>query len=81
LRLRGIQVNSPVLTFREAYQEKLIDDKDIFKSMLEDRNAVTHEYFQQQAEEIYKRLPGYLKAMRKIYENIERIYRNNEITL
>ena len=81
LRLRGIQTNSPVSTFREAYQEQLIDNKEIFKAMIEDRNLVTHEYFQIQAEEIYKKLPNYLQVMRKTYQTIENLYRNHAIEL
>ena len=78
LKMRDLQVNSPVSTFREAYQEGFIQDPQIFKQMIEDRNIVTHEYFQAKAEEVYTRLPGYLKAMREVAEAVERGYQKDE---
>lgn len=78
LQTKGIEVNSPMETFRQSYQEQLIDDKDIFKKMVEDRNIVTHEYFQEAAEGVYKRLPDYLKIMQNIYKKMRELYKNEE---
>ncbi|MEI7668783.1 MAG: HI0074 family nucleotidyltransferase substrate-binding subunit [Pseudomonadota bacterium] len=81
LSFRGIEAKSPVSVFREAYQEKLIDNKEIFAEMVKDRNIVTHEYFQEKAEEIYIKLPTYLEAMRSVHNKIEYLYKNSEMGL
>jgi nucleotidyltransferase substrate binding protein (TIGR01987 family) len=70
LRLRGIQANSPVMVFRGAFREKWIDDEELFEKMVEDRNIVTHEYFQQKAEAVYSRLAGYYSAMHALHKKM-----------
>lgn len=74
LRMRGIQANSPVMTFRHAYAEGWIENKPLYEKMIEDRNTVTHEYFEEKAKEIYQRLPDYLVEMQRLAVHIEQIY-------
>lgn len=78
LSFKGIEAKSPVSAFREAYQQDWLQDKELFASMIKDRNIVTHEYFQAKAEEVYRRLPGYLKAMREVAEAVEKGYRKDD---
>lgn len=83
LRMRAVQVNSPVMTFREAVREQLIsiEDKKIFEQMIVDRNMATHEYVELKAHEIYSRLPEYLRVFQKTAERMEKLYFNNELGL
>lgn len=74
LRMREIQANSPVKTFREAYAEGWIEEKTLYEAMIADRNIVTHEYFEEKAQEVYARLPNYLQEMQKLATRIEKIY-------
>lgn len=74
LKMRGVQANSPVSTFRSAYAEGWIENKELYQKMVEDRNAVTHEYFEAQALEVYSRLPEYLAEMQFLSKKIEEIY-------
>lgn len=75
LRMRGVEVSSPVSTFRAAYSEGRISNKNLYEKMIEDRNIVTHEYFEEKAEEVYTRLPEYLTEMQRLSTQIEEIYK------
>ena len=74
LRMRGVQANSPVLSFRSSYAEGWIENKKLYENMIDDRNTVTHEYFEEKAVEIYSRLPQYLAEMQLLSKKIEEIY-------
>jgi nucleotidyltransferase substrate binding protein (TIGR01987 family) len=74
LRMRGIQANSPVMAFRHAYAEGWLENKALYEKMIEDRNIVTHEYFEEKAVEVYARLPNYLHEMQKLATRMEMIY-------
>jgi nucleotidyltransferase substrate binding protein (TIGR01987 family) len=54
----GIEVSSPKGTLKAAFREGLIksEDEETYLKMLEDRNASTHVYDQQEAGEIYARI-------------------------
>ena len=53
---RGVSVNSPKMTIKEAFREKLFEDGDGWIKMLEDRNLTSHTYKQDLAKEIYDRI-------------------------
>ncbi len=74
LKMRGVIVNSPVSTFRNAFAEGWISDKKLYEQMIDDRNTVTHEYFYEKALDVYSRLPAYLAEMQKLSKKIEEIY-------
>ena len=76
LRMRDIQANSPVSAFRGAYAEGWIENKALYEKMLDDRNTVTHEYFEEKAVEIYSRLPQYLAEMQNLSTKLKEIYIN-----
>lgn len=80
LRVRGVKVNSPAQVFREAYAEGWIvaTEREAFEKMMDDRNLVTHEYFEEKAKEIYVRLPGYHKAMVAVKDRLETMIANGE---
>lgn len=53
---RGVSVNSPKMTIKEAFREKFFEDGDGWIKMLEDRNLTSHTYKQDLAKEIYERI-------------------------
>ncbi len=67
---RGIDVNSPRNTIKEAFREKLIQDGEAWIEMLEDRNSTSHTYDEILAKEIYSKVKNnhfiYLKKLEKI---------------
>lgn len=80
LRIRGVKANSPAQVFREAYAERWITDEEraAFEAMMEDRNTVTHEYFEAKAKEIYTRLPSYYHAMLEVKDRIGQMIAHHE---
>lgn len=58
------QVNSPKKIFRECFSLNLIDDKatQVLLAMAEARNATTHDYNEEVAQEIFTRLHEYLSV-------------------
>ena len=51
-------------------------NKALYEKMLDDRNTVTHEYFEEKAVEIYSRLPQYLAEMQNLSTKLKEIYIN-----
>ena len=51
-----IGLNSPKTVFREAFHAQIIDDEEIWLSMLGDRNAASHTYNEAVAAEIYHQI-------------------------
>lgn len=49
----GIEVNSPRMTFREAFKSNIIEDASKWIKMMEDRNRTSHTYNEDTAWEIY----------------------------
>jgi len=62
----GLRPNSPKETIRMAYENKLISEPESWLSMIDDRNLTSHTYDENLAEEIYARLPGYLRLLRTL---------------
>ena len=56
--MEGIEVSSPKGTLKAAFREGLIksEEEQVFLKMLEDRNAATNVYDQQEAGQIYTRV-------------------------
>ncbi len=68
LEREGIICRSPRTCFREFFSTGFIDEetaRELLK-MVEDRNLTVHTYREEVAEEIFSRLPGYLKALEKL---------------
>ena len=70
LEREGIICRSPRTCFRELFSAGLIDEETVREllKMVEDRNLTVHTYREEVAEEIFNRLPGYLKALEKLIE-------------
>ena len=56
----GLECYSPRGCLKAAYQLKLIEYEDTWFAVVEDRNVTAHLYDAERADEVYKRLPGYL---------------------
>ena len=68
--IHGIRAVSPRLVFKEAYALSIIEQEDIFLEMIQSRNLLSHTYNEEQAEQIYKKCPLYLSAIKELYQRI-----------
>lgn len=64
LRDHGIEVASPKPALQEAFRVGLIDDEALWLSMMHDRNLNSHTYRERLAQEIFARLPAYLRVLK-----------------
>jgi len=64
---------SPKNTFRDAFKAKIISEQDaeLAIEMINDRNNTAHNYKEEIAQTLLKRIPIYLKLMKKILRDIE----------
>ena len=69
--IHGIRTVSPRQVFKEAYSLSIVENEDIFLEMIKSRNLLSHIYNEDQAADIYKKCPSYLKAMRNIMHRIQ----------
>jgi len=67
----GLDPRSPRASIRTAFELGLIQDEELSLKMLESRNLASHTYLEENAEEIYTELPGFLKAMRSAVSAIK----------
>jgi len=67
----GLDPRSPRASIRTAFELGLIQDEQLFLKMLESRNLASHTYLEEDAEDIYTELPGFLKAMRAAVKAIK----------
>jgi len=72
LAREGIICRSPRGCFKEAYSLGLIEDKDEWLLMLEDRNLSVHTYSEELAEELYSHLKGHLNAMKQLLRKLKK---------
>lgn len=68
--IHGIRAISPRLVFKEAYALSIIEQEDILLEMIQSRNLLSHTYNEEQAEQIYKKSPLYLSAIKELYQRI-----------
>jgi len=67
----GIDAPSPRSCFREAYQQGLIGDQDVWLEMIEQRNLSSHVYSEIEIEGILSRLDIYRQAFENLRETLE----------
>lgn len=68
---RGIKCVSPVGCFKEAYHQGIIGYDDVWIKMVKDRNFVVHTYKEEKAEELFSKLPGYLKLFKELEKKLK----------
>ena len=71
----GIIANSPKDTFREAYQNGLIDYSDDWIKLVDLRNETVHTYDETMAENVYRELPQALIRFREIIFSLDKSLR------
>jgi nucleotidyltransferase substrate binding protein (TIGR01987 family) len=70
LREEGVTATTPRHVLQEAYSFKWLENEDIWLRMLRDRNLTSHTYREEQAREIYERIPSYCLEFRKLYNTL-----------
>ena len=65
-RTKGLECYSPVDCFKAGFQLKIIDHDEKWIQMVKDRNMSVHLYKEEWAEELYFKLPGYLKMFEEL---------------
>jgi nucleotidyltransferase substrate binding protein (TIGR01987 family) len=71
LNARGIEVNSPKNTYREAAREGLITDPEIWFSFMDLRNLTVHTYNQNTAQQVYARLGDVQRELDKLVKVLQ----------
>jgi nucleotidyltransferase substrate binding protein (TIGR01987 family) len=69
--MHGIRTVSPRQVFKEAFALDLIDNEDVFLEMIEARNLLSHTYNENQAIQVYRKLPGFLVSFRHVLEKLK----------
>ena len=76
LRGLGIEVNSPLRCFKEAFKEGLIPEENegIFSEIVRKRNEIVHIYDEEKAQEIFMYIGSdeVYSAIRSLYETLKR---------
>lgn len=63
-KAQGVECFSPRSCFKIAFQLELIDHNDKWLGMIDDCNLTTHLYSEEYANNVYKKLPIYLKLFK-----------------
>ena len=69
--IHGVRTVSPRQVFKEAFALELIDNEDVFLEMIEARNSLSHTYNENQASEIYRKLPSFLESFNLVLEKLK----------
>lgn len=62
----GVVVNSPILCFREAFRQNLIEHDETWIQLVKTRNYTVHAYNEQLAEKVFSEFPRYLPYFEKL---------------
>lgn len=68
------KVLSPRDAVAQAYQMQWFDNEELWLKMLHDRNAMSHNYEKNNADEVYARVKTYYTEMKAIYEKLRQLY-------
>lgn len=71
LESKGVDVQYPKDVLREAYRGHLIDQEEIWLSMLKDRNMTSHTYDERLADVIFERIKKYVPVFQKTYQSLK----------
>jgi len=66
-----VRCASPRACFREAYAQGLIAYENNWLTMADDRNLTAHMYKEEIANEVYSRLPDYLKLFQDLLKKLQ----------
>jgi len=67
-------INSPKAVFKEAFAQNIIDNEDVWLTIIKDRNMTSHVYKEETADEIALRIVSeYIDAFQKLLNNLKKI--------
>lgn len=66
---------TPRDVLEKSFQFYLIDDEQIWLSILDDRNSTSHVYKQELALQVFERIKTYYPIMEKTYQNLKTRYK------
>lgn len=70
LESKGVEVQYPKDVLNAAYKGHLIDDEDLWISMLKDRNLTSHTYDEKIADVIYEHIKTYVPIFTKTLNSL-----------
>lgn len=70
LSFLGIEAKSPRMVFKEAYIQNLIEDEDVWLSMIEQRNISSHIYDEFEIRDILDKTESYKQGFLRLKENL-----------
>lgn len=73
LAFKGLEVNNPRDTYREAAMQGWIDEPKIWFDFIKKRNETVHQYGQELVENIYEILPKFKIELEKLLTKIEEL--------
>lgn len=68
---KGVQAVYPKDVLQQAYQGNLINDEQVWLSMLRDRNLTSHTYNEELADDIFKSIKIYYPVLRQSFDNLK----------
>lgn len=71
LESKDVLVSYPRDVLKEAYSGGLIEDENLWLSMLKDRNMSSHTYNQELADDIYLRIKQYVPSLKEAFEKLK----------
>ena len=69
--IHGVRTVSPRQVFKEAFALELIDNEDVFLEMIEARNLLLHTYNENQAIQVFRKLPSFLESFNLVLEKLK----------
>lgn len=70
--IKGIELQFPRETLKQAYVSKIINDEQIWLAMLKDRNLTSHTYDKELADLIFKDIKNYVPVIRETVDYIKK---------
>lgn len=70
-KLKGLECYSPIECFKAGFQLKIIEHDEKWVQMVKDRNMSVHLYKEDLAEELFSKLPGYLKLFKELLPKLK----------
>jgi nucleotidyltransferase substrate binding protein (TIGR01987 family) len=70
LSFLGIEAKSPRMVFKEAYLQNLIEDEQVWLSMIEQRNLSSHIYDEFEIRDILGKTENYKQAFLRLKDNL-----------
>lgn len=67
---KGLELHFPKEILQQAFETRLIDNEELWITMLKDRNMTSHTYDEKLADEIYIRIKSYVPELRNLLDKI-----------